>query len=307
MKRHTVIGCGLILAAGLAGSLSFARQTGGGPPPPPPPDLPMTLVLTGVVRDFHARNVPTVGHPDFELSPGAGYGVYAKLVQDNLDADDKPVFRSVGNKVTSQAADASGRKILQRDYIASRSGDVNASISSTLGNAATSGERLAQWYRDHPGINTSAPLAITLRRAANSGVYVFDDKTDPAWQALGGFFPINGQMFGNTAGQSRNFHFTYELGTTFQYNEGEGLVFTFTGDDDVWVFIDGKLVVDLGGIHGSASQTIELDRLEWLEDGQTYLLKFYFAERHTTQSNFRIATTLRLMNVEMPQVSAMFD
>ena len=71
--------------------------------------------------------------------------------------------------------------------------------------------------------------------------------------------------------------------------------------------MNGKLVIDLGGIHSAESQTIDLDRMSELEDNSVCTLDFFFAERHRTQSNFRIDTTMLLRRVEPPATRGMFD
>jgi fibro-slime domain-containing protein len=74
----------------------------------------------------------------------------------------------------------------------------------------------------------------------------------------------------------------------------------------VFVFINGQLVIDLGGVHGAVEQEVQLNRLG-LVDGQEYDLDFFFAERHRTQSNFKITTNIDLRNAELPTVSNAFD
>lgn len=139
-----------------------------------------------------------------------------------------------------------------------------------------------QWYNDVPSVNLKTTIPIELRETTpGSGVFSFLSNS---------FFPIDGQLFGNQ-GRSNNFHFTLELHTNFTYRGGE--VFQFTGDDDIWVFINNRLVVDLGGVHSAASGSVNLDTLGLVKDS-TYKFDFFFAERHTFGSNFLLQTSIAL-------------
>ena len=137
-----------------------------------------------------------------------------------------------------------------------------------------------QWYRDVPGINKSKEHSIELT-LQDDGTYKYQNNQ---------FFPINGELWGNFR-DNKNYHFTYELHTEFTYKGGE--VFTFSGDDDVFVYIDGKRVIDIGGVHTSQTDSVSLDSLG-LTVGETYDLDFFFAERHYSQSNFTITTSIEL-------------
>jgi len=90
-----------------------------------------------------------------------------------------------------------------------------------------------------------------------------------------------------------NFGFTTELHMKFKYNGGEH--FTFSGDDDLWVFVNHKLALDLGGLHPLATGTIDLDQAAaglGISPGNIYPIELFHAERHTQSSNFRVDTNL---------------
>jgi fibro-slime domain-containing protein len=140
-----------------------------------------------------------------------------------------------------------------------------------------------RWYRDVPGVNLHFEQPLALVESA-PGVFVFDDAE---------FFPLDGMGWPGEEIIGHNFHFTTEIHGTFLYRGGEH--FTFRGDDDVFVFVNGKLALDLGGVHGPEESTIDFDAAAahlGITPGQTCALDVFHAERHTSQSTFRIETSI---------------
>ncbi len=250
---------------------------------------PATIELTALVRDFKQMDVEG-GHPDFEhwKNPAT-----AGTVSSVLGSDRKPVFGG-GKKITKEWKDAQNRPIAKSVYENfPLPGDKKGATDNNAAIPFTGAAQFNKWYNDVPGVNWSTGVTLKLHRQPD-GSYLFDDKLDPVYGPLGGYFPIDNQLFGNSeANPAHNFHFTSEIHATFTHDADASQVFQFTGDDDVWVFINDQLVIDLGGMHSAKMQYLELARLN-LVDGKTYTLDIFHAERHTNASNFRFQTNLVL-------------
>jgi fibro-slime domain-containing protein len=198
--------------------------------------------LTGYIRDFLAARSPDFEPFDMQYPnrmPGKQDTdvIESGIVESTLGADQKPVYAK---------------------------GDGTTSLTTT---GATN---FATWFHDVDGLNMGEKLNLQFTKDPSDptgSTYKYDS-------APNGFFPIDKQLLSPTLpaeGQQHNFSFTFELHTRFKYAKGQ--IFNFRGDDDVWAFIDNKLVVDIGGIHDAFAKNVDLDTLG-LTEGQEYPLDF---------------------------------
>jgi fibro-slime domain-containing protein len=226
---------------------------------------PPRCYLQAIIRDFRATG--DMRHPDFE-SPG-----------------------SWGNDVCPGLADptlaAAGLYVSPQDprQLAGDAGVPVANPCPGVSRSQPAFRQLADWYTNKPGTNYVFDVQIPLYDTGR-GTVGFRSQN---------FFPIDGKgwndMLKARGGALHNFGFTTHVLRHFTYRKGQ--TFTFTGDDDVWVYVEGKQVIDLGGLHPSRSRTANLDDIvPPLVEGNTYRLDLFHAERKTDQSAFEIETSI---------------
>jgi fibro-slime domain-containing protein len=296
-------------------------------------DLPPSIDMQVIYRDFRSSNATLPGgHPDFQHSwAGSVTGIAG-------------VVCTSSNTATCGKLDTAGKPVL------------GLAVPSTA--AIRDASTFGLWYRSvnsdgvthngHPIQIWPHTSKLTLTQSTPfSPTYVFEQQD---------FFPLDGMGYGSIGAEvplckvkgkegvttvasppdgnccecdtasgcrGHNFGFTTELRYFFQYQGGETL--TFYGDDDVFVYVNGRLAVDIGGVHpqlygrvvlgddglpggtdsdcsaqgagalpdlggcySAAEQADSVDARFGLTKGNVYEIVLFHAERATTGSNFKL-------------------
>ena len=157
--------------------------------------------------------------------------------------------------------------------------------------------QLNAFFNDSPGYNMTTTKQLTMN-PDGEGYWVIDSSKDEEGNYTDGFFPIDDELFGNED-YHHNYHFSVEIHTKFKYVQGAE--FEFSGDDDVWVFFNNKLVIDLGGVHSEMSASVALDEIAadlGIKVGDIVDFDMFYMERCYSGSNMYIRTNFDFLNLE---------
>lgn len=228
-----------------------------------PPD---SLMLPVIIRDFISRQLGVVdeheqerGHPDFNRENAGGNAIC--FGPESVGGAPLTAWeRSLTYQLHPEGYPLLNHHITGSPYDAwCRDANAEAVFESTAG--PQSAETFHQWYTDNEH-NRVVHYELELERtSASPPTYLFSSGD-------AGFFPVTGKGWNegpdpieptspdaSNPPVDQNFSYTTETRYWFEYSGTERL--EFSGDDDLWVFIDGVLCLNVGGLHPERAAVLD--------------------------------------------------
>lgn len=243
---------------------------------------PCTLQVPVTFHDFRP------GQPqDFEVGCGT---LTTGVVKDRLDARDKPVLANGGPACIGSAA--SFASWFTRDPLNREIEGVLTLYQTDAGSYVNRHGARGQPWRDPSGQSYDGdPLFFPIDDAPQA----FADERHPAKiPEQYGYpgWPWEETLHPDEPAPLHNFSFTTEVVSWFMFDGTRPATLEFSGDDDVWVFVNGRLAVDLGGCHVPTTGQVTLDASSaarfGLQQGKLYRMHVFHAERKREGSSFKL-------------------
>ena len=191
--------------------------------------------------------------------------------------------------------------ILDEDYLPVAIG------GKMMPNRGVKGDNFTRWFSQVDVVNKVYAKTLSLKYDSATASFNYENED---------FYPLNDVItFDKTVNKDGNNHlFTLNLGVPFQVLADGNEEFTITADDDTWVFVGDRLVLDMGGIHDALTGRLKINN-----SGEVYtavgggdlafsgvkltketgsIIRIFHADRNSVNSVFKIKFANMLLNFE---------